>query len=121
VTVGLCLSWGFNNVAIKIAIHDIPPLIQSAARSAISALVVFAWTQVRGIPQLKRDGTLKAGIWAGILFTLEFVLIYRGLVWTTATRGVRCWRHPPRQPASVTLYRGYPAPAEPTGRVCRMI
>src|SRR3984885_2802262 len=88
VTVGLCLSWGFNNVAIKIAIHDIPPLIQSSARSAISALVVFAWTQVRGIPQFKRDGTLKAGIWAGLLFTLEFVLIYRGLVWTTATRGV---------------------------------
>jgi drug/metabolite transporter (DMT)-like permease len=88
VTVGLCLSWGFNNVAIKIAIHDIPPLIQSSARSAISALLVFAWTQCRGIPQFKRDGTLKAGIWAGILFTLEFVLIYRGLVWTTATRGV---------------------------------
>ena len=88
VTVGLCLSWGFNNVAIKIAIHDIPPLIQSSARSAISALVVFAWTQFRGMPLFKRDGTLKAGIWVGILFTLEFVLIYRGLVWTTATRGV---------------------------------
>jgi len=24
VTIGLCLSWGFNNVAIKLAIHDIP-------------------------------------------------------------------------------------------------
>jgi drug/metabolite transporter (DMT)-like permease len=88
VTVGLCLSWGFNNVAIKIAIHDIPPLIQSSARSAISALVVVAWTQIRGMPLFERDGTLKAGIWAGILFTLEFLLIYRGLVWTTATRGV---------------------------------
>jgi drug/metabolite transporter (DMT)-like permease len=31
---------------------------------------------------------LAAGIWAGVLFALEFVLIYRGLVWTTATRGV---------------------------------
>jgi drug/metabolite transporter (DMT)-like permease len=88
VTVGLCLSWGFNNVAIKIAIHDIPPLIQSSARSAISTLLVFAWTQFRGMPLFKRDGTLKAGLWAGILFTLEFLLIYRGLVWTTATRGV---------------------------------
>ena len=36
----------------------------------------------------KRDGTLGAGILAGVLFALEFVLIYRGLVWTTATRGV---------------------------------
>lgn len=88
VTIGLCLSWGFNNVAIKLAIHDIPPLIQSAARSLIAALLVGAWTQARGIPLLKRDGTLRAGILAGVLFALEFLLIYRGLVWTTATRGV---------------------------------
>jgi drug/metabolite transporter (DMT)-like permease len=88
VTIGLCLSWGFNNVAIKLAIHDIPPLIQSSARSVIAALLVGAWTQARGIPLFKRDGTLAAGILAGILFALEFLLIYRGLVWTTATRGV---------------------------------
>jgi drug/metabolite transporter (DMT)-like permease len=88
VTIGLCLSWGFNNVAIKLAIHDIPPLTQSAARSVIAALLVAAWTQARGIPLFKRDGTLRAGILAGVLFALEFLLIYRGLVWTTATRGV---------------------------------
>ena len=88
VTIGLCLSWGFNNVAIKLAIHDIPPLIQSAARSLIAALLVGAWTQARGISLLKRDGTLRVGILAGVLFALEFLLIYRGLVWTTATRGV---------------------------------
>jgi drug/metabolite transporter (DMT)-like permease len=88
VTIGLCLSWGFNNVAIKLAIHDIPPLIQSSARSVIAALLVGIWTQARGIPLFKRDGTLRAGILAGVLFALEFLLIYRGLVWTTATRGV---------------------------------
>jgi len=88
VTIGLCLSWGFNNVAIKLAIHDIPPLTQSAARSVIAALLVGAWTQTRGISLFKRDGTLAAGILAGVLFALEFLLIYRGLVWTTATRGV---------------------------------
>ena len=88
VTIGLCLSWGFNNVAIKLAIHDIPPLIQTSARSLVAALLVGAWTQARGIPLFKRDGTLRAGILAGVLFALEFMLIYRGLVWTTATRGV---------------------------------
>ena len=82
------MSWGFNNVAIKLAIHDIPPLIQSSARSLIAALLVGAWTQARGIPLFKRDGTLRAGIFAGVLFALEFLLIYRGLIWTTATRGV---------------------------------
>ena len=86
VTVGLCLSWGFNNVAIKLAIHDIPPLIQSSARSVIAAVLVTAWMQARGMPLFKRDGTLAAGILAGVLFALEFLLIYRGLVFTTASR-----------------------------------
>jgi len=86
VTIGLCLSWGFNNVAIKLAIHDIPPLIQSSVRSVIAAMLVGAWTQARGIKLFERDGTLKAGILAGVLFALEFVLIYRGLLWTTVTR-----------------------------------
>ena len=87
-TLVICLSWGFNQVAIKLAIPDIPPLIQSAARSAIAAVLVGAWTQARGIPLFKRDGTLAAGLWAGVLFSVEFLLIYRGLVWTTATRAV---------------------------------
>jgi len=87
-TLVICLSWGFNNVAIKLAIHDIPPLIQSSTRSVIAAILVGAWTQARGIPLFKRDGTLAAGLLAGMLFALEFLLIYRGLVWTTATRGI---------------------------------
>jgi drug/metabolite transporter (DMT)-like permease len=62
--------------------------MQSAARSLIATFIVFAWTQVRGMPMFKRDGTLWPGIVAGVLFALEFLFIYRGLVWTTATRGV---------------------------------
>jgi len=26
----LCLSWGFNQVSVKIAIHEIPPMTQAA-------------------------------------------------------------------------------------------
>jgi drug/metabolite transporter (DMT)-like permease len=88
VTIVLCLSWGFNQVAIKLAIHDIPPLIQSAARSLIAAILVGAWSRMRGIALFKRDGTLAAGLLVGVLFALEFLLIYRGLIWTTATRAV---------------------------------
>lgn len=87
VTIGLCISWGFNNVAIKVAIHDIPPLIQSSTRSFLAAILVGAWCRFRGIALFERDGTLVAGIFAGVLFAFEFLLIYRGLVWTTVTRG----------------------------------
>jgi drug/metabolite transporter (DMT)-like permease len=88
VVVFMCLSWGFNQVTIKLAIPDIPPLIQAAIRSAVATLLVGTWTWLRGQRLFARDGTLNAGLWCGVLFGLEFVLIYRGLVWTTASRAV---------------------------------
>jgi drug/metabolite transporter (DMT)-like permease len=87
-TVALCLTWGFNQVAVKLAIHDIPPLIQSTARSVLAALLVGGWARLRGIALFKRDGTLLPGLAAGALFAVEFLLIYRGLLYTTATRAV---------------------------------
>ncbi len=87
-TVLLCLSWGFNQVSVKLAIHDIPPMLQGAIRSAGAALMVAAIAWARGRPLLARDGTLLLGATAGVLFAAEFILIYQGLVYTTATRAV---------------------------------
>jgi drug/metabolite transporter (DMT)-like permease len=82
----LCLSWGFNQVATKLAIHDIPPLTQATIRSVGAALLIALWCRLRGIAIFRRDGTLAAGLVAGTLFGAEFTLIYQGLNYTTATR-----------------------------------
>lgn len=82
----LCLSWGLNQVAVKLALPDIPPLIQSTIRSVGAAMVVVIWARLRGVSLTARDGTLVPGLAAGIMFGIEFVLIYRGLAWTTASR-----------------------------------
>lgn len=84
----LCLSWGVNQVAIKLALPDIPPLTMATIRSGGGLLVVLLIARLRGVDLFKRDGTLAAGIWAGVLFGLEFIVIYRGLVWTSASRAV---------------------------------
>lgn len=88
IVVVLCLSWGFNQVAVKLAIHDIPPLLQGTIRSVGAALVVGLWCWLRGVRLFDRDGSGLAGLGVGILFGIEFVLIYQGLVYTTATRAV---------------------------------
>ncbi|WP_082541124.1 DMT family transporter [Pseudolabrys sp. Root1462] len=88
VIVVLCLSWGFNQVAVKLAIHDIPPLLQGALRSVIATILVAGWCMLRRIPLFERDGTLTAGLIVGVLFSIEFILIYQGLAFTTATRAV---------------------------------
>lgn len=88
IVVMLCLSWGFNQVAVKLAIHDIPPLTQGAIRSGVATLLVVLWCRLRGIPLFERDETLKPGLMAGFFFGIEFLLIYQGLAFTTATRAV---------------------------------
>jgi drug/metabolite transporter (DMT)-like permease len=84
----LCLSWGLNQVAIKLALPEIPPMTQGALRSLGALPVVLIIARLRGVPLTARDGTLIAGLVAGVLFGLEFICIYAGLVWTTASRGV---------------------------------
>ena len=88
IVVLLCLSWGFNQVAVKLAIPEIPPLIQATIRSAGAALIMALWMRMRGISFSLRDGTLVPGLAAGVVFGIEFILIFRGLLYTTATRAV---------------------------------
>ncbi len=84
----LCLSWGFNQITVKLALPDIPPLMQAAIRSTGGLVIILMVAWFRGVPLFRRDGTLKAGLLAGIFFGVEFILIYRGLVYTTASRAV---------------------------------
>ncbi len=82
----LCVSWGFNQVAVKLALPDIPPMLQAMIRSAGALPVLLLIARLRGAKMFERDGTLRAGVFAGLLFGLEFVLIYRGLLLTSASR-----------------------------------
>ncbi len=84
----ICLTWGFNQPAVKLALPDVPPLIQCAIRSSLATVIVLGIMRLRGLPVTARDGTLAAGVVAGLLFGFEFLMIYRGLLYTTASRAV---------------------------------
>ena len=84
----LCLSWGFNQIAVKLVLPDVPPMLQALIRSvgALPVLLAIGW--FRGVKLFERDGTLWSGVIAGVIFGIEFVLIYRGLQLTSASRAV---------------------------------
>ena len=84
----LCASWGLQQVAIKVAIIGVPPLLQSGIRSVGATIFIWLWMTVRREPFLERDGTMWWGIAAGLLFASEFILIYWGLEYTNASRAV---------------------------------
>jgi drug/metabolite transporter (DMT)-like permease len=84
----LCLSWGFNQIAVKLTLPDVPPMLQAMVRSAGALPVLLLIARLRGVRLFERDGTLGAGLFAGLLFVLEFVLVFRGLKLTSASRAV---------------------------------
>lgn len=84
----LCMIWGLGQVATKVGNEGISPIWQAALRSIGAALLLAAWIAWRRIPLGGARGTLAPGVVAGVLFGLEFVLLFVGLVYTTAVRAV---------------------------------
>ncbi|MBJ2151654.1 DMT family transporter [Paracoccus sp. IB05] len=81
----LCLTWGLQQTAMKLAAPGIDPMLQIGLRSAIAAALVFAISRL-----VRRDRWLPRifagpGLLAGTLFALEFLLVAEGLRWTTAS------------------------------------
>jgi drug/metabolite transporter (DMT)-like permease len=80
-----CAVWGLGQVAIKLTLAEIPPLLQAGARSAGAALLLLAWMRWRGEPVVL-TGTWRGGVLAGILFAVEFGCMFAGLQFTSASR-----------------------------------
>src|SRR5659263_40392 len=86
VLVVLCASWGLQQVTVKIANQGISPIWQSGIRSIGSTILLLIWMAVRRQPLMEKDGSLWYGIAAGLLFAVEFLLVYWGLEFTNASR-----------------------------------
>lgn len=81
-----CAFWGFQQILIKFAGREIPPLWQASVRMAGATALLWLWCQVRGVKLFTRDGSLQGGLLVGLLFAAEFCLIYLGLQHTSASR-----------------------------------
>lgn len=86
--VGLCFLWGLSQVSIKVANRGVSPIFQAAVRSIIAASLVALWARFRGLPLVHRDRTLVHGLTIGLFFGTEFVFVYLGLYYTTASHAV---------------------------------
>ena len=85
-TLALCVVWGFNQVVAKIALADVGPIAQTGIRSGVGVICVIAAAALMKRRIFRIDGTEAAGAVAGLLFTAEFIALYKFLRWTTAAR-----------------------------------
>ena len=49
IMVGLTLSWGLNQVSVKLALPEIPPFIQATVRSIGAFAIIAIWARWRGV------------------------------------------------------------------------
>lgn len=84
----LCLLLGLNQVAMKVGTAGISPVLLAGLRSIGSCTLLTVWCVARGVPLLRRDGTLGLGLAIGLIFTLEFLLVFIGISYTHVSRAV---------------------------------
>lgn len=69
--------WGSTFLAIRIGVHEVPPLLLAAMRFLAAGIVLYGWLRLKGTP----NPTLRQWVGASVLGTLIFVLDYGCLFW----------------------------------------
>jgi drug/metabolite transporter (DMT)-like permease len=83
-----CVAWGANQVAIKVSLRGLSPVLGAGLRSLVAGGLLLLWCWARGQRPVQRDGTARYGALIGVMFAAEFALLYAGLRFTTASRSV---------------------------------
>jgi drug/metabolite transporter (DMT)-like permease len=84
----ICFLWGANLVSIRISNQGIPPLLAAASRSLIAAGLLWLYARFSGLSLFFDKEERIHGVIIGCLFGIEFLFIYWGLAFTTASRSV---------------------------------
>ncbi len=83
---GCFAFWGFQQVLAKATLAEMAPVFQASLRLMGAALLLLVWCKYRGVRLAQPDGSFKPGLLAGTLFALEFVFLFAGLQYTSASR-----------------------------------
>ncbi len=84
--IAFALNLGFNQVVIKLANGGFQPVFMAGLRSVGSGVVLMIWMWARGIPlALPRAAWFGGGL-AGVLFAVEFILLFQALDLTSVAR-----------------------------------
>jgi drug/metabolite transporter (DMT)-like permease len=84
----LTLLWGFNYSAIKFSNTGLSPIFTSFLRSAIASVCGIAYCLIIRQKLFHKGILLFHGAIVGLLFGLEFVCLYFGLLFTDSARSV---------------------------------
>ena len=82
----LALLWGANMAMVKLAAGELPPIFQAGLRSALAAACLWGWMRYRKIQVFPGRVVTGHGLVLGLMFGLEFGLLYPGMILTSVAR-----------------------------------
>jgi drug/metabolite transporter (DMT)-like permease len=68
--------WGSTFLAIRIGVHEVPPLLFAAMRFLIAGLVLFGWMIARGEPSPTRRQWISVLLLALLIFLIDYGLLF---------------------------------------------
>jgi len=86
-TIFLCVLFGSNAVAIKIAFSGLGVFTTAAIRFSIAAVAIFLWARITGRSIALKKGQFHQVLIFSVLFTVQLSLFYLGLSKSNASRG----------------------------------
>ena len=86
-TIFLCVLFGSNAVAVKIAFSGIGVFTSAAIRFGIASVAIFLWARLTGQTILVKKGQIHQVLIFSLLFTVQLSLFYLGLSKSNASRG----------------------------------
>ncbi len=86
-TVFLCIIFGSNAVAVKLAFSGLGVFTTAAIRFAIAASAIFLWARFTGRTIALKKGQIHQVLVFSALFTVQLTLFYLGLSKSNASRG----------------------------------
>jgi drug/metabolite transporter (DMT)-like permease len=84
----LSFLWGANMVSIRFSNQGISPILAATIRSVVASFLLWIYAKYSSEKVFLQGGDLKHGIVIGVLFGVEFLLLYWGPSFTDVSRAV---------------------------------
>lgn len=86
-TIFLCVLFGSNAVAIKVAFEGVGIFTSAALRFGIAAIAIYLWSRITGQTIALKKGQFHQVLIFSALFTVQLSLFYLGISKSNASRG----------------------------------
>src|SRR5450755_4667570 len=68
--------WGSTFLAIRVGVHEVPPLLLAAMRFFTAGLVLFVWMRLKGTPSPANREWVSVTFLASLIFVLDYGLLF---------------------------------------------